>query len=410
MPRIFISYRYDDSQHITEALHERMCYYFGPENVFLDAGKIPAGVDFRYYLYEQIAASDVVLVVIGPQWLPTMAEYADYPDDLVRIGIENALRLDKLVVPVMVMGADMPSVKALPESIVDLKWRNGVQLSGEPELAHECEQLATEIVRALAFQPPGGVDLRSHVSEILPAPFAWKRIPAGTVVMQRPIQSMLEIQTFSVDVFWMARYPVTNAQYAVFVENGGYADRRWWTEVGWSLVQHQGWQEPRLWQNPAYNGDDYPVGGVSWHEAVAFCKWLSAMANENIVLPTEQQWQRAAQGDEEYLYPWGNRWDPARCNHSVPPGSSGGTTPVTYYEGLGDSPYGVVDMVGNLGEWCRGRFENGAQPGTRQGKLRVQRGGGWNQTATCFFHSADRAGWPGDTGDEYHGFRIARLL
>ena len=94
---------------------------------------------------------------------------------------------------------------------------------------------------------------------------------------------------------------------------------------------------------------------VSWYEAMAFCRWLSDRTDENITLPTEEQWQYAAQGDDDRAYPWGDEWDCTRCNAMVDPCVNeirNKITPVTEYEGKGDSPFGVVDMVGNVMEWC----------------------------------------------------------
>ncbi|MBK8026843.1 MAG: SUMF1/EgtB/PvdO family nonheme iron enzyme [Chloroflexi bacterium] len=130
-------------------------------------------------------------------------------------------------------------------------------------------------------------------------------------------------QTLDVPAFAIAKYPVTNAQYRLFVTAGGYAERRWWTEAGWEakakgwkwdgsqwVETNQPWAEPRYWNDPnwksaAWNGDDYPVTGVSWYEATAYCAWLSAETGESIGLPGEQQWQRAAQGSDGRAYPWG---------------------------------------------------------------------------------------------------------
>jgi formylglycine-generating enzyme required for sulfatase activity len=84
---------------------------------------------------------------------------------------------------------------------------------------------------------------------------------------------------------------------------------------------------------------------------MAFAQWLSSVTDEAITLPTEQQWQRAAQGDDERVYPWGNEWDATRCN-------LGGDdiAPVTQYADRGNSPFGVVDLVGNAFEWCRNEY------------------------------------------------------
>jgi hypothetical protein len=156
---------------------------------------------------------------------------------------------------------------------------------------------------AARYEPPRRF---SPVTDILPAPFAWVNIPAGTVKLITERGS----QTFSVPAFAIARYPVTNAQYTRFVDARGYETQRWWTDAGWQARKEESWTEPRFWRDTKWNGMEYPVVGVSWFEAVAFCRWLREVTDdETVVLPTEQQWQRAAQGDDERIYPWGNDWD-----------------------------------------------------------------------------------------------------
>ncbi len=201
-------------------------------------------------------------------------------------------------------------------------------------------------------------------AQLLPPPFNWVDIPPGWVKIKRHGR-------FAVSAFKIAKYPITNTQYAKFVEARGYDTRWWWTETGWRRRERFAWTEPRYWDNVLSHFPDHPVVGVSWFEALAFCYWLSQITNTQIMLPTEDQWQRAAQGNDERKYPWGNEWDILRCNNAQKAQRFGGflgigskvvkptalwqgrrTTPVTAYEGLGDSPFGVVDMVGNVWEWC----------------------------------------------------------
>jgi formylglycine-generating enzyme required for sulfatase activity len=175
---------------------------------------------------------------------------------------------------------------------------------------------------------------RSRTLDLMPDPFAWIDIPAGRVQLipddYDKKNSYLKSDTwFDVPAFRIAKYPITNAQFARFIESGGYADRQWWTDTGWDsrlkgmawnsdkreyVETGTPWTEPRYWQDDKWNGADQPVVGVSWYEAVAFCRWLSDVTGEAITLPTEQQWQRAAQGDDGREYPWGNTWDKSRCN------------------------------------------------------------------------------------------------
>jgi formylglycine-generating enzyme required for sulfatase activity len=132
------------------------------------------------------------------------------------------------------------------------------------------------------------------------------------------------------------------------------------------------------------------------------------MLGYEVTLPTEQQWQRAAQGDDGRTYPWGNNWDCQRCNNSVKPCNSDRTTPVTYYEGRdkGDSPFGVVDMAGNVWEWCLNDYNTGSVD-ININSLRVLRGGSWGDGDTGNFHLASRFRFdPGYWGD-FRGFRLA---
>lgn len=224
-----------------------------------------------------------------------------------------------------------------------------------------------------------------RVEALLPPPFAWVEIPAGQVT--------IEGKVYQVAPFSIAKYPLTNAQFAPFIEAGGYREKKWWTEAGWQ-AREQGWDwdskeskwkptgrpwtEPRYWQDKKWNGAEQPVVGVSWYEAVAYCIWLGQKTGQQIMLPTEDQWQYAAQGDDGRAYPWGNDWDSSRCRNSVDGGlgSAGNTSPVTEYEGKGDSPFGVVDMAGNVWEWCLTEYESGNNDldGTN---VRVLRGGSW---------------------------------
>ncbi|MGB1288507.1 MAG: SUMF1/EgtB/PvdO family nonheme iron enzyme [Aggregatilineales bacterium] len=198
----------------------------------------------------------------------------------------------------------------------------------------------------------------------------------------------------------IGKYPVTNAQYANFVEAGGYQEKRWWTELGWTVKQTENWRQPRYWTDSKWNGTDYPVVGVSWYEAVAFCLWLSELTGENITLPTSEQWQYAAQGDDGRKFPWGEEWDCTRCNNSVAPCRSDGTTPVTAYEGKGDSPFGVVDMTGSVWEWSLNLYDN---------RKYILRGGSYYATNLSHFRLTYQAkGFP-DGLFRFRGFRVCRI-
>src|SRR5262245_49912494 len=125
--KIFINYRRDDSIGMAGRLHDRLAQTFGRDKVFLDVDHIPAGADFVAYLNSQVAECNVVLVVIGPNWLNAKDESGerrlDNPDDFVTIEIAAALARDIRVIPVLVDGARMPKAKELPDSLKPLARR-----------------------------------------------------------------------------------------------------------------------------------------------------------------------------------------------------------------------------------------------------------------------------------------------
>ncbi|MCU0497416.1 MAG: formylglycine-generating enzyme family protein [Anaerolineae bacterium] len=223
----------------------------------------------------------------------------------------------------------------------------------------------------------------------MPAPFAWVEI-AGMG-------------------YHMAKYPVTNAQYAVFINEGGYQEEKWWTKQGWKARKSENWTAPRYWREPRWNKSDHPVVGVSWYEAVAFCLWLSDRTSEKIMLPTEDQWQYAAQGDDQRTYPWGNKWDCRRCNSSVKPCLSNTTTLVQQYEGKdkGNSPFGVVDMAGNVWEWCVTDLKTKLIDIELNSNCRVLRGGAWDGDNANDYRCDYRGGYDPLQAYNDGGFRLS---
>ncbi|MCU0498781.1 MAG: SUMF1/EgtB/PvdO family nonheme iron enzyme [Anaerolineae bacterium] len=235
--------------------------------------------------------------------------------------------------------------------------------------------------------PPPPTVVKPRSQDLLPAPFAWIEILGKG--------------------YSIAKYPVTNAQYAVFINEGGYQERKWWTEHGWQVQEEKKWTEPRYWQESRWNKGDHPVVGVSWYEAIAFCQWLSEKTGEKIMLPTEAQWQYAAQGDDGRAYPWGNDWDCKRCNNSVGECDSKATTPVRMYEGKGESPFGVVDMAGNIWEWCLTTYENNLND-INGIATRVLRGGAWDFDDANYFRCVFRDWNFPHNGNYGWGFRLSR--
>jgi hypothetical protein len=222
-----------------------------------------------------------------------------------------------------------------------------------------------------------GVGLRSDgLPEI-----AWCIVPGGTVSLEH-IPGVFEVKPLRI-----ALYPVTYIQYRAFLEaTDGYNDERWWDGL-----QH--FYDPGVQTRPTVN---LPAERVSWYDAVAFCRWLTAKyralaSNEQkqppqseregsvvIRLPTEWEWQQAATyGNPANTYPWGVTWDSSRANAS----GSGlrGTTSVGMYP-QGAAGCGALDMSGNVWEWCLNEYENPANVGIGGAATRALRGGSWRST------------------------------
>jgi len=187
----------------------------------------------------------------------------------------------------------------------------------------------------------------SNVLKVIPPPFQWCVVEAGIVNIEGAGDRRgTNGGMYRVERFYIAKYPVTNAQYQVFVDaSDGYRDPEWWDYSVDAKNFRKIHVNPK---NTMYPGNDLPRTNVSWYDAVAFCRWLSHRTLESISLPTEQQWQRAAIGDKNWVYPWGDDIDIARCNYG---GNIDNPTSVMNYPG-GASPYGVMDMSGNVWEWC----------------------------------------------------------
>jgi hypothetical protein len=147
--------------------------------------------------------------------------------------------------------------------------------------------------------------------------------------------------TIAVGAFDLARYPVTNGLYAQFIAAGGYSTPEYWTPEGWAWRQDSARTAPLFWNDPKFAGDDRPVVGVSWYEAVAFTRWASATTGRAIRLPTEIEWEWAARGENiRWLYPWGGTFNPDRLNSGVEGISgetAGKTIPVGTYLGMATS-------------------------------------------------------------------------
>ena len=198
----------------------------------------------------------------------------------------------------------------------------------------------------------------------------------------------LPARTVEMDGFWLGKYEVTNRQY-------------------WEFCQQTG----RAFPSESDQGDDHPVTQVDWEDARAYCE------HYGLSLPTEAQWEYAARGPGNRMYPWGDDWDPQKLCWGENKGPNGASSPVGSFPD-GASWCGALDMSGNAYEWCADWYQydyyaggpSSNPPGPGSGVKRVLRGGSWPARAEESFRCPDRNFNDVDYRSAGVGFRCASTV
>jgi formylglycine-generating enzyme required for sulfatase activity len=284
--------------------------------------------------------------------------------------------------------------------------------------------------RALARlgDPRDGVGTQGKVPHL-----AWCKVPAGPFLFgansdEEAYDNEKPQHELTLPTFYMAPYPITNAQFTPFIEDGGYQNRQWWTASGWawrngaepdlSLITEENLRkayayllaqrpierrgEPFFWHDEQLNLPTQPITGVNWYEAMAYCAWLQqqltvhgqSFAIDGVTLtmlltsgawqarlPTEAEWEKAAGWDaatgHKRIYAWGDEWDETKANVESNIGlpSTVGIFPADR------APCGALDMTGNVWEWTVSQYTDSYRHDARhdpeEETLRVLRGGAW---------------------------------
>lgn len=200
--------------------------------------------------------------------------------------------------------------------------------------------------------------------------------------------------------YWVAQYPVTNEQFAAFMDDQGYQTQKYWTEAGWKWKKKEKRTQPAYLDDGDFKNPIFPIVNVSLYEAEAYATWLTKQLKnagklpEGYMarLPSEEEWERAARGTDGREYPWGSEFDAVFANTEE--SKLFGTTAVcTYPQGI--SPIGAWDTSGNVFEWTC----------SKKDAAYVQRGGSWSydqRNARCAYRNRDV---PNGFG-RYIGFRL----
>ena len=401
MSKILISYRREDSADVTGRIDDRLVQQFGREAVFVDVDStpFPFGVDFRKHLDEQVAKCDVFLAVIGPDWVGTKdgegKSRLDDSRDFVRIEIESALKREIPIIPVLVRGAKIPDPERLPASIQDLSFRHGLDVRSGTDFHRDLDRLIAYLklqIRGLsepqAIPDTQAKPVQKQTKLSTPTePVDMVRVPKGPFLYgDEKSREMIDHD------YWIDKYPVTNENYRVFIEAGGYSRQEYWSSEGWKWKRKVNIASPKFWNDAEATKPDHPVVGVSYFEAEAFAKWVGKR------LPTEQEWEKAARGDDGRQYPWGEEFDKNKCNSAE--SGIGHTTSVTQYHN-GVSPYGCYDMAGNVWEWCADWYD-------KETGRRVIRGGSWGNFSPENLRASNRFRLSTVNRDNVLGFRLVQ--
>jgi formylglycine-generating enzyme required for sulfatase activity len=220
--------------------------------------------------------------------------------------------------------------------------------------------------------------------------------------------------------YWIGKYPVTNAQYARFIEDDGYHQEAFWSKEGWAWRTKEERERPVYWNDAEENNPIFPVVGVTWYEADAYARWLNTQVQVTgsklhvwqdgeiaeidvqpktlkVHLPSEEEWERAARGTDGRAYPWGDEYEMQRAN-TRESGPIRTTAVCTYPQGV--SPVGAWDMSGNVWEWTRSPWDE---------KHFVLRGGSWIDDLR-YARCACRARYVPDFFDDDIGIRVVVSL
>jgi formylglycine-generating enzyme required for sulfatase activity len=239
----------------------------------------------------------------------------------------NRLGQDKTAVfPILVMNASMPSPLELPESLRQLTFQNAISIRNDPDFNHDIERLIRDIRRSQGkVQQTISVQYFESETLYIPEGLFWMGSSDGLGI---PYYETPQHEVF-LPAYRIGKYPVTNLQYEEFIR-----------QTGTLVAPNLGWNGQRV----PFGSENYPVTGVTWYEALAYCQWLSEKTGRKYSLPNEAQWEKACRAGNKSSYPWGNEYDPERCNH--------GRSSIAQVDAFpAQNEYGCFDLVGNVRQW-----------------------------------------------------------
>jgi formylglycine-generating enzyme required for sulfatase activity len=324
---VFISHAWEDKEDIARPLAEALRRK--GLRVWYDEFTLTLGDSLRRSIDRGLAQSRYGVVILSPNFFAK-----EWPQKELDGLAAREVSGEKVVLPIW-HNVTVEQVREYSPTLADR-----VAVSSDRGLEH----VVKELLRVI--KPVPELVLPAVLGRVQPFEPEMILIPAGEFLMgsdpridkdarddERP-QHILYLSDY-----YLAKTPVTNIQYAAFVQATGY-------------------KQPEHWEDAEPPGDklEHPVVNVSWYDAVAYCRWLSKITGRPYCLPSEAEWEKGARGSDGRIYPWGNQWDAERCNAGE--GSKKDTTPVGAYP-KGISLFGLLDMAGNVWEWTRSWWGKG---------------------------------------------------
>jgi len=438
--KIFLNYRREDTRWQTLSLFNLLAQAFPREQLFMDVeGYIRPGDDFVDVLETQVSACEVMIVVIGPQWLaagPDGRRRLDDPHDFVHIEIATALSRKIRVIPVLVDGASMPGAGALPEALRPLARRQATRLShdrfnadGQGLVTALKESLGAIKPRPVAasgdpaprVRPGSGESFRDGEARWAPEMVV---VPAGEFLMGSPENEEgryddegPQHRVTIAKPFAVGRFAITRGEFSAFVDEAGHKipDEAFTYEGGkWEL------RKGRSFRNPGFSQDDsHPVVCVNWDDAKAYLKWVSAKTGKDYRLLSEAEWEYSCRAGTATPFWWGSSVSTEQANYDGNYTIGGGkkgeyrqkTVPVKSFQ---PNPWGLYQVHGNVWEWCEDCWNGNYNGAPVDGSAwtsgdctrRVFRGGSWSNYPQNL-RAAFRSNFDPQNRIYGRGFRVA---
>ncbi|MGA1839903.1 MAG: SUMF1/EgtB/PvdO family nonheme iron enzyme [bacterium] len=359
---------------------------------------------------------EVILLLGGVLYSPTQERINNLIDEVIKRGPQEATgeNLPVMAKEVGILGGivrDLATYDFSPSNPQYSQIVKGVMGIFEKE-RYKSIPVQVRIEAADTLGQVGDPRLHDDPMIFIPGGRFWmgaqKKDPKGNNYDNDAYDDEFPVHKVELSTYKISKYPVTVGQYLRFIEDGGYQERK-----HWGAGEFGEYEKPDNWEDQL-RYTSRPVVYVSWFEAAAYASWCGGR------LPTEAEWERAARGpgDEYRKYPWGNK-EPTKNTANWYEAGIGHATPVGIFP-EDCSPEGVIDMAGNVWEWCQDwysgtYYEECTQKGIvkdtegpEKGLKRVLRGGAFRDRFLGVLRCASRYGdWPG-LRSGIVGFRVVR--